>query len=738
MVDLNNNGNNINDNSEEISYNSNADDYFCKDSECGENHVGEPGDYFAELSSAPTPTPTPPLPDNEPQSLDSPASYDEHQSDKIIDSDITLPPQSEIENPQNFLPCLPEPSEPEAMVSHRSETGNKSPVDDIGSQAMDLISEVESRLDQLREFSQISSETLTRLRIQQLEIANTQVRLQHSQEEVKQLKDEIERYDYERALHDKQCETADNQIKALSEQIRDYHIQAVLGQKLLEQNDEVFISRDYERMLHDMQCELADNKITELYEQAQQSQHYLAERNIVCAEMEQLKQSLQEQQETFDYERALHDKQCESAANTINELRTQMEQTHKQISEITDKTDAAETENISALNQRITELNEQLEAREVLINELKTQALSAREPLEDTKIIIDKSDITDRDQAINIMTNHIKSLKLELEKQRSAYQQYKEKVEAENHQTACLNDIKANNDSTFTELRRQRLAKQRKLLKSKNKEFVWLQKQEAVSREKMADLRSEKQMLSEVKNTLIEAERKMIRKWAHGRALMLMFWFVFIVVILAGSSYFGAMKLWPGIYTATSSVKAVNRPGYDMTAKQIEEWQSTHEQMAYADVVANSVSERLRQRGYTDLADPTKFSEFLKSHLSVTSEEPGTINFYLSAAGSADAQRILETYTIAFVSLSRAEAHKRADGGMTKLVVPAYVDPVPVDEHKRLQYAGITFGGSLFVVMALGALLYRRLRKAEGILETISNDDLFEPMSGWTGQATLD
>ncbi|NOG55317.1 MAG: hypothetical protein HND57_13500 [Planctomycetes bacterium] len=143
-------------------------------------------------------------------------------------------------------------------------------------------------------------------------------------------------------------------------------------------------------------------------------------------------------------------------------------------------------------------------------------------------------------------------------------------------------------------------------------------------------------------------------------------------------------------------------------------------------MIVKATADRLRQRGVDAVSSPEELTPILEESLVVSSPEPGTMQLSLSAKGNGYAQRLLDTYTQAFVSQSKAAQHVRTDGGITKVLVPAMTNPIPLDERQRLLMAMGIFAGSLVCCTLIGVVVTRRLRRSTGMLSRLDDDDLFD------------
>jgi len=645
-------------------------------------------------------------------------------------------------------------------------------------------SQVTKREEQVESWCAMIDKERTELQEQQEKLATEQADIRDQTEKIQSAADQLEQrrgeLDREAEQYKRQQAELEQEFNAKKEEIENRLTAAnQQHEQCLGQRDETITS--LEKQAEESRGELeqarkqVESERTEL-RQVQEAvelltveiksvRHDLEQKQHDLTEAQQSLDELREELERRDYERTLHDEQCETAKAKINRLTQENEQAGErnrqhedQLSRAKDKltelvlamesqTEQLEAgaEAIAALQvshdeqQRLSEANQQLslelENAKTRLEGLKEGTSSSESAVEltENQVVVEINEITERDKAIELMTERIKGLENDLEQAREDLKitptvsgDEDDEVHEFMHGLG-MTGPKFQEERLALARRRERLNRQRQLLREKAQ--TQTTSDHPALADQLSDLRNDQQMLVDVRSNLEVAERKMIHKWAHSHALTRMFWFVLTVMVLAAGSYFGVMQFWPLTYTASAMIEAQSRPGFPMTEAQIGTWQTVHEEMVYSEAVVSATAERLRQRGYKDLSRPDALNAYLGDHLAIASAAPGSITFNLSAPGQADVQRILETYTMAYVSSDRADQRRRTDGGMTKLIIPATVDPVPVDQQAQLQYSAMVFGGSLVFVTCAGLLIYLRLRRHDGVLETADDDDLFEPLN---------
>lgn len=514
------------------------------------------------------------------------------------------------------------------------------------------------------------------------------------------LEEELERRNYERALHERQCEDAAAEIGQLRDALAEAQDQMAGWREASGKADSLAITLEYERHLHDLQCSLASERIREL-EQVVEAQAQVEPpiNPELVARLAQLEQELSLQTEACSAQQ----RQCEEAGRTIEHLTHELEQAKAEIEAARAAAAAATADGAS-------------------------DSHCSGEPgagVPEGHVVVARTDIEQRDKAINLLKKHITSLREELQKSHDTFHGQQQQIQNLQQQ---LNDAVEKARRTAEPANEQRSRDAAGGADQRRRQVTG-----AEIGSQLAAVRAERQAVLEAKHILEEAEQRLIRKWAPGKAATRLFWALMTLGVLAASSYFGVMVFVPALYEATATISVGPKPGSELSGDQTMAWQTVHERLALDGAVIKATADRLRQRGLEGYASPEELEPLLKERLLVSSPEPGTLQLSLSVKGTGQAQRILDTYTQAFLGQSKAAQHLRTDGGITKIVVPAMTNPIPLDEQRQLLYALGCFAGSLILCTIVGSIITRRLRKSTGILSRLSDDDLFD-----TGPTTAD
>ena len=111
---------------------------------------------------------------------------------------------------------------------------------------------------------------------------------------------------------------------------------------------------------------------------------------------------------------------------------------------------------------------------------------------------------------------------------------------------------------------------------------------------------------------------------------------------------------------------------------------------------------------------------FIADDLDVTAIQPGMLSFQLKGSDQSAVLRELEAVVSTLASESQRQMARRGDGARVDVQTRdgriASLDPVPVTSS-QIQYAGMAFGGSLGLIVLLGAVIYSRLSRSRRLFD---------------------
>ncbi|MDG2424079.1 MAG: hypothetical protein P8M22_08880 [Phycisphaerales bacterium] len=318
----------------------------------------------------------------------------------------------------------------------------------------------------------------------------------------------------------------------------------------------------------------------------------------------------------------------------------------------------------------------------------------------------------------------------ELEGLRESHSSQEQDIEiAVENRTRRLADI-----ARHLHTRRTRLHSLRKAMRVGNSPAASETSKEQVSqRLRQSEIIEQRQReLDDVQRMLASSEKKMIKRWAAPRTLVLTSWTLLLVVIIAAASWVSADRVRPAVRTASVALAPQVPPGSSMDEASSNAWLEYHESQLKNKGFIREVTRRSSGRRLSPWDSHESVSRLLQKNLVMDTGEPERMVLTIAANDSDRAAAFLDILATSMVLdsqrsiASRPSGHAskvlddRTDGGVLRY---ARIDPSPVQDD-RLVTASLFFAGGLLLTFMVMGVVYTRLIRAKRIFEQIHPDDL--------------
>ncbi len=430
----------------------------------------------------------------------------------------------------------------------------------------------------------------------------------------------------------------------------------------------------------------------------------------------------------------------DKANSTIHELRTQL----SEVGKIADEELTAERAKVSTLDKQLTstkgELDEMIKQRDAVKAELANRADIDEKELAQLKDRFQKACVQ-----IKKLTKQLEELGAKYQNQRAeAAEQLKHRdasekkiAEFEKQTSSMRTEIAQLAEDLETErsipkgvepdewnaLRRQRLGKLRGVLKA-NSNKVRLATDALRDRyEQCESVLIKRAELADAYEAIAEAQAKHAKREVRSGVMLGMMGIGLLVVVLAAVSWFAAGRFAPGEYAAHVTLVA-NSGDRAMNDDDLASWGSFVAALPDDPQFVEFAAERMKRRGITTLGIPGELRSVMRESLDVASPTPGSVEFEFRGEGSERSRRVLETYAVALSSAANNARGRRSDGATTLIPDEVKAGTEPLDT-KRIEMAGMVFGGSMLGSLLLGGLFWARLSAAKSRFE---NDSRIEPL----------
>ncbi|MCA9290735.1 MAG: hypothetical protein KDA25_06380 [Phycisphaerales bacterium] len=242
----------------------------------------------------------------------------------------------------------------------------------------------------------------------------------------------------------------------------------------------------------------------------------------------------------------------------------------------------------------------------------------------------------------------------------------------------------------------------------------------------LRELQQQRQSLAEAQLGLAASEKSMIRRWARGRAVSTLFQIIIMAAVFAAGSWFAADRFFPAERSASVSVKAKTKSELSLSDEEIAAWQQLNRELVYSEPFQKTLAKRMADRQLVDFASPAAVGALVRDRLTV-SEDGDDLVIVLAGTKPDTTIAVLDTIatTIAAEASRQATTHRarartvvvgeREEGGRIRY---ASMDP-STSSDRRLEYAGMIFGGSFGACLLLVLIFYARLSKAKRVFDEV-------------------
>ncbi|MBL4591511.1 MAG: hypothetical protein JKY96_06075 [Phycisphaerales bacterium] len=314
-------------------------------------------------------------------------------------------------------------------------------------------------------------------------------------------------------------------------------------------------------------------------------------------------------------------------------------------------------------------------------------------------------------------TQKLAAIEEQAKSMRATIKQLTEDLETER------NEIKGVEADEWNALRRQRLGKLRSVLKA-NSDKIRLATDALCDRyDQCESVLLKRAELAEAYEAVAEAQAKYAKRETRSGVFLGMAGLGLLMFVLATISWFASGRITPGEYAARVTIVA-NAGDRILSDADLESWGGFMEALPEDPQFIEFAAERMKRRGIAKLGIPGELRNVMRGSLDVSSATPGTVEFEYRGAGSERSKRVLETFAVALSSAANNARARRSDGATSMIPGDVVVGTEPLD-NKRLEMAGMVFGGSMLTTLLFGGILWSRLSAAKSRFE---RDSRIEPL----------
>ncbi|PCI10665.1 hypothetical protein COB72_02720 [bacterium] len=364
----------------------------------------------------------------------------------------------------------------------------------------------------------------------------------------------------------------------------------------------------------------------------------------------------------------------------------------------------------SALKEQVEKAQEESLTLEIKLEEAATALVSLRDNLavRDEEVAKSNAKVQELSEQATELFETIEKLGTQLEEAQSS-----PKVEV----------------SDWNKDRRTRLQKMRRVLAG-DAEKIRMATEALRSRyDQCEQVLTKRAELAEAYEAIASAQRKYQGREVRSGVFLGLIGMAAITMVLAATSWFVSDRVTPGMYAAKVTMAASSGDS-TLSEAEMEQWEVYITQLATDPRFLEVAADRMKRRGIAEFSIPGDLSREMEHSLDVISAMPGTIVMEYRGEGAARSARVLDTFTVALSSAANAARARRADSSMTIIESVATAGDEPLDT-RRIEMAGMIFGGSMLFVMILGGIMWKRLSAAKAKFEDDSRIEALFDEAEW-------
>lgn len=300
----------------------------------------------------------------------------------------------------------------------------------------------------------------------------------------------------------------------------------------------------------------------------------------------------------------------------------------------------------------------------------------------------------------------------------------KAKVDELEIELEVANAVPRPNADEFQRGRRRRLTRQRRILRDQSSKIRRATEALRDRLEQCDQVLQKRAELAEAYHAIVEMRQKNAKREVRGGVVFGVIGMMAVLGMLGAASWFVAGGIAPGEYAASVVIAGEGGPRQAVAADDAEAWQAYMVGLASDPRFLEQAAERMKRRGITTLGTAGELGREARDRLVVETPSPREIRLEWRGEGADRTRRILDTYAVAMASVSNQARARRTDGVTTVISAESKASDRPLDT-RRMEAAGMVFGGTAGFTLLLGGFLWRRLSAAKARFE---RDSRMEPL----------
>ena len=603
-------------------------------------------------------------------------------------------------------------------------------------QVLDLVGELESRLDALKQWHHENQRHVDQLTAQGREVQGQRGELNrkvdylsHRRDRLRQMRAAIGQRRTE--LENREKTFAAREARLTNKQTKLNNLQDEIGQRQSQLGSQIAQFKEDEREF-DGQRETYSGHITELERQhaeltqrekalcrrEEALEHGSQELKTLSFELESKRTDIEQQQRGAQAQREI----LADQAAQLNKLHCQVESERAELDDRQVRHDE-QTGQLEQLRDDLTRQQaQQVEQGQVELAGLEERGADMKQ--REHKLAENRADMAKASRKVDDekdkLKEHAKQLRTQSKKIDSRIVQLRQADAA-------------------TISRQKRVHRYRELLRVRSHD-LGVEKRSIQSLEQQCQaMLQQRRLLIDVKHFLETSESHMIRRWAVHKTATLVITAVLALCALTAVSYQAGQRLAQPVWRATAVVELPDIVGIaNSVSLSAAQWLAQCKQLTLSDAVMAETTNHLKQRGIQEYENAATLHASLVDSITMSPGSGKQIEIQLWGSDKQRVVYVLESVTRAILSHQVAKARALNRQSAARIVKTATRDAQPL-EDKRIALAMQIFVGAVVLAIVAGAVVWFMLRRASSVFDDLESDDLtyLETESAWPGSQVL-
>lgn len=268
----------------------------------------------------------------------------------------------------------------------------------------------------------------------------------------------------------------------------------------------------------------------------------------------------------------------------------------------------------------------------------------------------------------------------------------------------------------FVKTRRKRMSRQRRLLRDQSAKIRRATEALRDRLDQCEAVLQKRAELAQAYQAIVDMRQRNAKREVRGGVIFGVIGLMAVIGMLGAASWFISGRVAPGEYAASVIMRGEAGPRQTLSESDALAWRAFTTEMVTDPRFLEKAAERMKRRGITSLGTAGELGREIKTRLTVETPKADEVRMEWRGEGADRTRRVLDTFAVALSSVSNEARGRRSDGATTVISQESTASAEPLDT-RRMEMAGMIFGGSTGFMLVMGGVLWRRLAAAKAKFE---------------------